>query len=565
VGGDTVTINAGGNLTIESLQDTETYRGHSSSSGASISSDVTGTGLLHNTSSSASFSKGSMNSDYASVTNQAGIYAGNGGFQINVADNTHLTGGILDSTASADTNHLTTGTLTMEDIQNKADYDVKNIGVSYTHSGTLEEKKDNYNKNGLIPSLSPGAKNDASSTTHAAIGQGTITTTKEQIDLSQINRDTQHSLNELGKIFDKKKIEEKQELAKLFAKNADELLHDFSKDGSIDKVLAHGLVAEIASQIAGNKAGSGFLAGAANEALINKIDQLANGNPAAAQWISAALGATINAATGGNVNTGAMVAQSGTQWNKYEKIPQVKQKIGDYVDSGAYKKLPDGSYHMIYDPNSNVGVAVDNKGEMIDFVWKEGEKFATISHKVIEENMDDITFKRIDDSGKDGLTGIYSFEEKDGIAAENTDLSSPAKNTVKKVGDIPFDIANYYGANVGSVSKVVGAKLTVLDGGTSLVRDYQKYSGDDFRLAVGIDVGTPIAVKLIYGSTIGKSVYLITKDSKAGLVIGAIAGVTADTGSDKIADQLKKDYLQTDEEKKDQSNVGVAIPPDKER
>jgi hypothetical protein len=343
------------------------------------------------------------------------------------------------------------------------------------------------------------------------------------------------------------------------------LLHDFSKDGSIDKVLAHGLVAEIASQIAGNKAGSGFLAGAANEALINKIDQLANGNPAAAQWISAALGATINAATGGNVNTGAMVAQSGTQWNKYEKIPQVKQKIGDYVDSGAYKKLPDGSYHMIYDPNSNVGVAVDNKGEMIDFVWKEGEKFATISHKVIEENMDDITFKRIDDSGKDGLTGIYSFEEKDGIAAENTDLSSPAKNTVKKVGDIPFDIANYYGANVGSVSKVVGAKLTVLDGGTSLVRDYQKYSGDDFRLAVGIDVGTPIAVKLIYGSTIGKSVYLITKDSKAGLVIGAIAGVTADTGSDKIADQLKKDYLQTDEEKKDQSNVGVAIPPDKER
>ena len=506
-----------------------------------------------------------MNSDYASVTNQAGIYAGNGGFQVNVADNTHLTGGIIDSTADASKNSLTTGTLTMDDIQNKADYDVKNVGVSYTQPGTLEEKKDTYNKNGLIPSLSPGAKNDASSTTHASIGQGTITTTKEQIDLSQINRDTQHSLNELGKIFDKKKIEEKQELAKLFAKNADELLHDFSKDGSIDKTLAHGLVSEIASQIAGNKAGSGFLAGAANEALINKIDQLANGNPAAAQWISAALGATINAATGGNVNTGAMVAQSGTQWNKYEKIPQVKQKIGDYVDSGAYKKLPDGSYHMIYDPNSNVGVAVDNKGEMIDFVWKEGEKFATISHKVIEENMDDITFKRIDDSGKDGLTGIYSFEEKDGIAAENTDLSSPAKNTVKKVGDIPFDIANYYGANVGSVSKVVGAKLTVLDGGTSLVRDYQKYSGDDFRLAVGIDVGTPIAVKLIYGSTIGKSVYLITKDSKAGLVIGAIAGVTADTGSDKIADQLKKDYLQTDEEKKDQSNVGVAIPPDKER
>ena len=238
----------------------------------------------------------------------------------------------------------------MEDIQNKADYDVKNIGVSYTHSGTLEEKKDTYNKNGLIPSLSPGAKNEASSTTHASIGQGTITTTKEQINLSQINRDTQHSLNELGKIFDKKEIEEKQELAKLFAKNADELLHDFSKDGSIDKTLAHGLVSEIASQIAGNKAGSGFLAGAANEALINKIDQLAKGNPAAAQWISAVLGATVNAVTGGNANTGAMVAQSGTQWNYYGKR---RDDTGNMLAVGKVAAIlqNDGTYQYVINVN----------------------------------------------------------------------------------------------------------------------------------------------------------------------------------------------------------------------
>ena len=126
-------------------------------------------------------------------------------------------------------------------------------------------------------------------------------------------------------------------LAKLFAKNADELLHDFSKDGSIDKTLAHGLVAEIASQIAGNKAGSGFLAGAANEALINKIDQLAKGNPAAAQWISAALGATVNAATGGNVNTGEFTAQYGTQWNAYRYKPMF---------DGAYYANPDGSTYV---------------------------------------------------------------------------------------------------------------------------------------------------------------------------------------------------------------------------
>jgi filamentous hemagglutinin len=263
-----------------------------------------------------------MNSNYASVTNQAGIYAGNGSFQINVADNTHLTGGILDSTASADTNHLTTGTLTMEDIQNKADYDVKNIGVAYTHYGNIKDKYDNYNKTGLTPNLSAGAKKDASSTTLSAIGQGSITTTKQQMDLSKINRDTRHSLNELGTIFDKKKIEERQELAQLFAKNANELLHSFDKDGKFDKVLAHGIVAEITSQIAGNKAGSGFLAGTVNEALIHRIEQLANGDPAKMQWISAALGATVNAAAGGTVVTGAATAQYGTKWNNLSKTRQ---------------------------------------------------------------------------------------------------------------------------------------------------------------------------------------------------------------------------------------------------
>ncbi|OKY52985.1 hypothetical protein BSR42_09885 [Megasphaera cerevisiae] len=42
-----------------------------------------------------------MNSNYASVTEQAGIFAGNGGFQTNVEDNTPLKGGLIDSTADA--------------------------------------------------------------------------------------------------------------------------------------------------------------------------------------------------------------------------------------------------------------------------------------------------------------------------------------------------------------------------------------------------------------------------------------------------------------------------------
>jgi hypothetical protein len=564
VGGDMVKINAGGNLNIESLQDMETYHGHSSSSGASISSDVSDPGLLHNTSSSASFSKGSMNSDYASVTNQAGIYAGNGGFQINVADNTHLTGGIIDSTASADTNHLTTGTLTMDDIQNKADYDVKNIGAAYTHSGTLEEKKDNYNKNGLIPSLSPGAKNEASSTTHAAIGQGTITTTKEQIDLSQINRDTQHSLNELGKIFDKKKIEEKQELAKLFAKNADELLHDFSKDGSIDKTLAHGIVSEIASQLAGNKAGSGFLAGAANEALINKIDQLANGNPAAAQWISAALGATVNAVTGGNTNTGAMVAQTGTQWNYYGSRRSVD---GNILAVGKIAALyqADGTYQYVININGKdepisredipayTSVWIENpndpgKGQTWIVSRKDGDTYfsGTFLDMTFNKDNKNVVYSGLNSKDWNEISGIIpDFHSVTNKGSDSFDLGkSVATNSLSNAVTLPLSIANKYG-NV----KMAGPVGKVIENAITINNDVRDYEGTDLALAIGIDV----TGNTISGVALGGVVTLTTaagagigvEGGLPGIVIGGASGFLVGTIGGGIAVGTMNDWATT--------------------
>ncbi|WP_293685841.1 hypothetical protein [uncultured Phascolarctobacterium sp.] len=41
---------------------------------------------------------------------------------IRVEDNTDLKGGIISSEAEKDKNKISTGTLTFEDIQNKADY-----------------------------------------------------------------------------------------------------------------------------------------------------------------------------------------------------------------------------------------------------------------------------------------------------------------------------------------------------------------------------------------------------------------------------------------------------------
>ena len=77
-----------------------------------------------------SVSQGKTDSTYASVTEQAGIFAGKDGFDITVGKNTDLKGAVIASEATPDKNKISTDTLTYSDIQNKADYSASSIGVS---------------------------------------------------------------------------------------------------------------------------------------------------------------------------------------------------------------------------------------------------------------------------------------------------------------------------------------------------------------------------------------------------------------------------------------------------
>ena len=383
VGGNTIKADIGGNLHITSLQDTEMYRGNNSSLGGGISVSMSSGSKKEwlsdslrkydstpyvpgTTSSSAFWGKGRMDSDYASVTKQAGIYAGEGGFTVHVGDNTHLTGALLDSTAVTDKNSLTTGTLTMEDIGNKAEYDVKNIGVSYHHYDSESERNRHFNQSGLTPSISPGAQDESASVTESAIVPGTISTTKAQMDLSQINRNTADALHKLDQIFDKKEIKERQELAQLFSKNANELLHQYDRDGTFDKALAHGIVAEISSQIAGNGAGSGFAAGFTNELLINKLEEWSGGDPAKAQWISAALGATVNASIGKAIQIGSATAQYGMKWNNM---------FDNNITEGEFATLNDAIYAVDVNDQIELSKTSYNVYDETTKIWVENNLF----------------------------------------------------------------------------------------------------------------------------------------------------------------------------------------------
>lgn len=339
--GKSVTADVGGNLSIESLQDTKTYVGESSNKGFSVSTNA---GSLSNVSMSSS--KGKMKSDYASVTDQAGIYAGDGGFVINTAETTSLTGAIIDSTADANKNKLSTKSLDVKGVENTAEYTSRNVGMSYNHVGDFKNlskagKDAVWNTLGTLPNLLPDSSKSSSSTTKSAISNGTIEVRDANFNMQTLSRDTKDSLNKLDEIFDKKKIEERQELSKLFAKEAFGQLHNWnptSKEGKAAKAIAHGVVAEVSARMAGNEPGSGFYAGATNEALIEEIQKIAKEKPDVAQTLSALLGAAVNGGLGYSPVTGAAEAQYGTKWNQSGVMPKNKDYIFVRYDGQIWRR-----------------------------------------------------------------------------------------------------------------------------------------------------------------------------------------------------------------------------------
>ncbi|MBV6748393.1 hemagglutinin repeat-containing protein [Xanthomonas vasicola] len=135
---NTVLADIGGNLNIESLQDTSTYASKDKAVGGSV---TFGIGF----SASASYSSNKVNGDFASVTEQSGIQAGDGGFNLRVGGNTDLKGGVIASTQAAvdaGVNRLQTGTLTVSDITNTNNYKATGISLSGGYAAGGSDGKD---------------------------------------------------------------------------------------------------------------------------------------------------------------------------------------------------------------------------------------------------------------------------------------------------------------------------------------------------------------------------------------------------------------------------------------
>ena len=329
-------------MSIESEQDKKNYKETGKTTGLSIS-------YTPGSAVSVSEGKGKTNTDstYESVTKQAGIYAGQEGYDIQVKNNTHLKGAVIDSKAPAEKNKLTTGTLTWENIDNKAEYKAKASGIT---ASTNAISKLNPLGLGYVPTVP--VKGKAGSTTYAAIADSIITTTKEKTD-KEISHDTTNALNTLSEIFDKKKIEEKQEYVNILSQVGYRLIGDiaghkenelykkaekarkennsilaekyekeakkWSESGS-NRIAMHGIMGALVSKEAGTGMTKGLTGAGLNALLQKELGKIKD------KEVHKIASAAIGYLAGGK--TGAAIAHQATTFN-YLTHEQYEQYLDD--------------------------------------------------------------------------------------------------------------------------------------------------------------------------------------------------------------------------------------------
>ena len=180
-----------------------------------------------------------MKSNIEGITEQSGIYAGQEEYDIQVKNNTRLKGAVIDSQAEKEKNRITTGTLTWENIDNKAEYKTGGHGISYSgkigrgdKNDPLDSRTNNrygkdsvtgqrngmnkitptiygskipLNERGLLNTPIPSVKGKAGTTTTSAISKRTITITdkeNQKQDIEKLNWNKEDTLNNLNEIFD---------------------------------------------------------------------------------------------------------------------------------------------------------------------------------------------------------------------------------------------------------------------------------------------------------------------------------------------------------------------------
>ncbi|MDO9767593.1 hemagglutinin repeat-containing protein [Glaesserella parasuis] len=205
------------NLHIESVQDVEKYDSKQTQGGISASVAIYGSG----SSVSAQFSRNKANVDYAQVNQQSGFNI-NESSDINVKENTHLKGGVINAQGDKANHSLKTSTLTTESIENRSDIKVSSVSAGVSSDMTQMATS----AMGTALSALGNTNESERSQTQAAISQNVnvqITDSEAQKQktgktaeeaLQSLNRDVANANQKLEK-QDLQALQERQEMAQV--------------------------------------------------------------------------------------------------------------------------------------------------------------------------------------------------------------------------------------------------------------------------------------------------------------------------------------------------------------
>ena len=199
-----------GNLNIISRQDSETQKNKQGSGGFGASICIPPFCYGSTVAASANLAAGNMSSEYKQVTDQSGLFAGTGGYSLDVGKNTTLQGAVIASQASADKNLLITDRLIVSDIKNVSEINSQSAGVSV--SGSYGGGAASASVGGLS---GIALEESDHSKTRSAVSEGTIIVRNAEgvNDLVGLNRDTANANETLDKP-DQKAMEERMELVR---------------------------------------------------------------------------------------------------------------------------------------------------------------------------------------------------------------------------------------------------------------------------------------------------------------------------------------------------------------
>ncbi|MBC1056520.1 VENN motif pre-toxin domain-containing protein [Escherichia coli] len=223
-------VDAGRHLTLTSEQDSDRYdskQQNASAGGSFTFGSMSG-------SASVNLSRDKMHSNYDSVQEQTGIFAGRGGFDVTTGQHTQLNGAVIASTATADKNRLDTGTLGFSDTENRADFKTEHQSAGLSTGGSVAG---NFLGN-MANNLLVGANHEghADSTTQSAVSAGNITirdTQSQKQDVADLNRDAAHANQTLSPIFDREKEQQRLQQAQLIGEIGNQVADIARTEGQI--------------------------------------------------------------------------------------------------------------------------------------------------------------------------------------------------------------------------------------------------------------------------------------------------------------------------------------------